>query len=344
MRLPFLDRYVIRELIPPFIMALALFLLYILVAALLGVSMSFRDFDLALEDTLRMMMYKLPEMLVLALPFAVLFAVLLACGRLSHDREIIALQNSGVSLRRITLTFLGFGAFIGLLTFAIQDVIVPWTATQSQHQMSQLLGEGPITKIQQNTVFKDRYGRLIYIERYDPESGQLKNIHIIDPNGSIGSLTGEPRQNQLVTASSGEWRENAWVLNDGVVHVLNPDGSLIYQAVFKSQTILVDQAFGQLLFARQPEQMNYSELSQYIKTLQVTGRSVTHLIVELQTKLIFPFSALVYALIAAPLPRPPHPTSAIWIVSSFSWPTRQCLPQTVAISSRPPAQRPRWAP
>ena len=51
----------------------------------------------SLADTGRLLLYKVPWFLHLGLPVAVVFAVLLACGRMAKDSELKAAYASGVS-------------------------------------------------------------------------------------------------------------------------------------------------------------------------------------------------------------------------------------------------------
>jgi len=116
-----LDRAVLRELLFPFLMAVAGFVLFILLNLILQLSDFVIDRDVAWSDLLRALVYKMPDLFVIGLPIAVLFATFLALGRLKHDRELIALQASGISLRRVIAPVIAFGLLVGLATFALNE-------------------------------------------------------------------------------------------------------------------------------------------------------------------------------------------------------------------------------
>jgi len=67
----------------------------------------------------------LPEIIVLTIPIGVLLGTLLVFNRLSGDSEIIALRTSGISFYRIMVAPLVFGCITSLVSFAINEAIVP---------------------------------------------------------------------------------------------------------------------------------------------------------------------------------------------------------------------------
>src|SRR5271163_4426633 len=67
----------------------------------------------------------LPEIIVMTIPIGVLLGTLLVFNRLSGDSEIIALRTSGISFYRIMVAPLVFGILTSLVSFAINEFIVP---------------------------------------------------------------------------------------------------------------------------------------------------------------------------------------------------------------------------
>src|ERR1700734_3381877 len=67
----------------------------------------------------------LPEVIVMTIPIGVLLGTLLVFNRLSGDSEIIALRTSGISFYRIMVAPLLFGILTSLVSFTINETIVP---------------------------------------------------------------------------------------------------------------------------------------------------------------------------------------------------------------------------
>src|SRR5436189_638057 len=105
-----LDRYLSLELILPFLVGLAGFVL-IEIGTLL--------FNQLIEATieshapiglvLQVLLLRLPLFFVFALPIATLFGVSLGVNRLAREGEVDAMRMAGVPLRRVLLPLLGVG-------------------------------------------------------------------------------------------------------------------------------------------------------------------------------------------------------------------------------------------
>src|SRR5512136_2437142 len=100
------DRYVLREMTGPFALALAGLVLFILLNIILSLSDLMVDRGVSMAALLRLVLLKVPSLLVVAVPMSVLFATFLGLGRMTHDREIVALESLGIPLRRVLLPLL----------------------------------------------------------------------------------------------------------------------------------------------------------------------------------------------------------------------------------------------
>ncbi|MDR7598540.1 MAG: LptF/LptG family permease [Armatimonadota bacterium] len=91
-----LDRYVISELVPPFLMGVSVFLVLLVGDILYVLAEYLARGQVPLGALLRLLFYKLPHMLVLTFPVSTLFGTLLGVGRLARDNEITALRMAGL--------------------------------------------------------------------------------------------------------------------------------------------------------------------------------------------------------------------------------------------------------
>jgi len=96
-----IDRYVIRETIPPFVLSLVIF------TFLLEIPPVMRDLEMLVAKGVswpvagRIVLTLIPQALGLTIPMALLTGLLIGLGRLSADRETIALLACGVSPYRL---------------------------------------------------------------------------------------------------------------------------------------------------------------------------------------------------------------------------------------------------
>ena len=131
MRKPFriIDRYLLRESLPPLLFGLLLY------ASLAVVSVTIPRMQWIVGTPvlplLGWLAMQLPQAMVQTFPIALVLAVLLAFGRLATDNELTALQAGGVPLRRTTSAFVGLGLAATLIVLAINQFVIPYTNTQT---------------------------------------------------------------------------------------------------------------------------------------------------------------------------------------------------------------------
>lgn len=83
----------------------------------------------------------LPAIMVKTFSMAVLLAALLSFGRLSSDSEITAMRAGGASLARIVRPMVFFGLSIALLTFIVNETLVPFSSKKSLELAVQLANQ-----------------------------------------------------------------------------------------------------------------------------------------------------------------------------------------------------------
>src|ERR1700736_4121876 len=94
-RLRILDSYVLREVAGPFAFALGAFFLFWFANIFVLAADYLVNKNAPIFLVLRFLLFRVPQATPMAFPFACLFGVLLAFGRLVADNEINALRTSG---------------------------------------------------------------------------------------------------------------------------------------------------------------------------------------------------------------------------------------------------------
>ena len=95
-----LDRYLVRQLAMPFFLALAVLTFILEIPPILNQAEQFISKGVEWSIVIRVLGLLLPQALCLTIPMAVLLTILVGFGRLSADREFVAMQACGVSLDR----------------------------------------------------------------------------------------------------------------------------------------------------------------------------------------------------------------------------------------------------
>ena len=179
------DRYLLREMVGPFALALAGLVLFILLNIILSLSDLMVDRGVEMAMMLRLILYKVPSLLVIAVPMAALFAVFLGLGRLASDREIMALESMGVSLRRMMVPLLLAATLVAGADFLVYNWAVPASEQAYQQTLRQIIFRDGAPRITANAFFRGPDNQYFYIRRYDEETGALHDVHIYDTTGRL---------------------------------------------------------------------------------------------------------------------------------------------------------------
>jgi len=289
------DRYVLREMSGPFLISLFGLLLFILLNLILSLSDLMVDRGVGITTLMRLLLLKMPSLLVLALPVSGLFATFLGLGRLVHDREVMALEAAGISLRRILLPLLAAAFLLGGLDFTLYNWAVPFSEHAYQRELRGIIFRQGVPHIQANTFFKGPEGQFFYVRRYDAQDGTLRGILVYDIEGKV--FPQAEAAVTILTAETGRWEQRAWDLNEGRVYSYNQEGELIYTGTFEQLHVTVDRSEADfLLRSRTPAEMGIGELRSRITLLQTSGLPAADLIVECHLKVAIPLATLVFVL------------------------------------------------
>ena len=96
-----LDRYLLRELLAPFTIALLMLTFALEIPPIIQQGEGLIAKGVAWSTVGRLLLTLLPSSLGITIPMSVLLGILIGFGRLSADREFVALQACGVSLYRL---------------------------------------------------------------------------------------------------------------------------------------------------------------------------------------------------------------------------------------------------
>ena len=146
-RIPLLDRWLIGEIMGPLLFAIAAFTVFGLAGGVLfELVRRIVESGLSPWVALKMVALKLPSWLVIALPMATLLATLLAYSRLSANSELTALRSVGVSTTRLILPSMALALTLTVLTFVLNDWIVPQSNRTAEVTLQRALGRSLATE------------------------------------------------------------------------------------------------------------------------------------------------------------------------------------------------------
>ena len=138
-----LSRYLVSEMLLPSLYATAAFGLVVLLTDLLGYAELIVNRGLSTSEVAQIAVLQLIPTLARTLPFAVLVGSLVGLGRLSADRELLALEASGLSARQLARPGLLFALAASVISIVLSVVISPAAQRSVRDQMIRLATEKP---------------------------------------------------------------------------------------------------------------------------------------------------------------------------------------------------------
>ena len=284
-----IDRYLVKEFLGPFLFSLGGFIIIGLVDLIFALVDLFVNSGVSLGVITRLLIYKVPAIMVMFLPMSAIFATMLLLVRMAKDNELTIIRTSGVQIFRVIIpvALLGFG--VAVFSWSINEYVTPWANRVSDHLIRSAIKKKPPPKIIDNVFFKESGNRFLYIENVNIKSGEMNNLMLFEK-------TAEPFP-RLITAKKAQWDEKNWFLHNGFIHELNPSGDIKYISQFQTTTIhLVRDLHSFYSRHKTPKQMDSSELKTKINTLDKGGINTTALEVEYHLKKSLPAACFIFCL------------------------------------------------
>ncbi len=169
--LKILDRYLIREIALPFCLGLVVLTFVLEIPPILREAEALVAKGVEWRVVFRVLLTLLPQALALTIPMAVLLGILVGFGRVSADREFVAMQACGVSLLRLARP-VSLVALLATAATAHQIIVALPDANQTFREITFGI---VATRVEQNVkprvFFEDFPDRVIYIRDLPPEGG-----------------------------------------------------------------------------------------------------------------------------------------------------------------------------
>jgi len=142
--LKYFDRYLLREIIPPFFIGLLIYSFVLLMNQIFLLSELFIAKGVAFTSVTLIFVYLVPAVLAFAVPMSVLMGILAGLSRLSSDSEIIAFRTLGIRNSRILWPVFLF-AFAGWL---VTSCLTLYLAPRANYRWVQTLTRSVLSKVQ----------------------------------------------------------------------------------------------------------------------------------------------------------------------------------------------------
>ncbi|MFQ5600157.1 MAG: LPS export ABC transporter permease LptG [Candidatus Krumholzibacteriia bacterium] len=257
----------------------------------------FIDHQAALWSVTRFFLYKIPEIVRLTMPVDVMLATIITLGILGRNSEIVAFISSGVSMLRLTRPIL----LVAALMVAISALLAEYVVPQTNERMIRIRRveiekrEPQDARVRHAFVYRGEGDYLYYARTFNTRKKMLADVTVY--HYQHGRLLSR------VDARTATWRNNMWEFNDGRFWLFAVDstGTSVIERLEpfyrRKMPELLETPEDLARLEPEPDAMNYRELKEYVEKLRSGGAEVNDYLVDLHTKISYPFTNLIMAVL-----------------------------------------------
>jgi lipopolysaccharide export system permease protein len=241
-----LDRYILRQFLPPLLFAFAAMTSIMLLnqvarrfGALVGKGLPWSVIG-------EVFILCLPFIIAMTLPMAVLVAMLYTFSHLAADSEITAMRASGVSVMQLLRPMLLAGVILTGINFWFTDQILPESNARLRNLLVNIQRKKPTLELREQVINEiPPSGLFLRASRIDPNTGRLRSVTIYDMAGT--------ESRRVIYADSGimgftDGGTNLQLrLWDGAIHAFKQsDPAMLQVTDFTTNVILVKEVSNRL--------------------------------------------------------------------------------------------------
>jgi len=316
-----ISRYLIFEILPAFFFGLVAMTLILLIWRILSLIELVITRGVPLWQIGKLFWLILPTFLELTVPMAFFLAVLLGLGRLSSDRELLAMKASGISPIQVLWPIGVVAAAIAVLTLLLTTFARPVANLALKKELYNIAKSRIGTALKEK-VFNDDFPKiLIYLEEIIPPGNTAQGVLIVDNRdpvrdsiilGRVALLTTEEETNTL-----------GFKLFDGSVYEREKNRRGFSQTRFNVYDFKLDldELTGTIKRkATGPKEMSLRRLIKIIQEKRGQGAQAIPERVEFHQRISFGFAPFVFCLLGVSLTLLPGSARA-----NRSWGFMLCL-------------------
>ena len=296
------NRYIFKELIPPYALNLLFFIFVFLMRQILEITNVIVNYQVGLAAFFLMLVYSMPYFLAYIIPMSVMMGVLLTFLRLSSDNEIVALKASGISLYHLLPPVIFFSVINVLITGFMGVYGVPW-GQQSYKQMAMEVVQSNFNVGLKERQFNDSFdGVMFYVNKIDFTNNSLKDVYIEDQRNPGLSTTIVSPKGRIY--NHGDDFSVSLSLYNGMINQVNLKNRAVHATRFDTYELQLDLKEAVKNIREKPrdeKEMGLNELAAFLKVETPDTRKYYSVWVEFHQKFSIPFACLALGLLAVPL-------------------------------------------
>lgn len=241
--------------------------------------------------------YQLPLFILWSFPVAALIATVFTINGMARYSEIAAAKAGGVSFYRMVVPIFMMSVLLTIGALGLSEVVPIATRAQAE-----ILGDDQPTGTRHDFVYRAATGRVYTIRRLDAGLGQIDGL-TVEQEGDGADLPGV----HIVARSAQYTPTEGWTFFDGYTREYWEDGRETATRFSALPAPELEETPEELMARpKEPEEMGYAELGNFIQILERSGGRPLELMVKRAEKISLPVATLIIVLFAAPLAMTSH--------------------------------------
>jgi lipopolysaccharide export system permease protein len=296
-----LDRYIFREMLPPFLLSMAVLMLVLFLQKLFKLADLVVSKGATLLSVVKVFAYVMPSFLVITIPMSLLVASLTAFARLSADSEVTAMKASRISLYSMIRPVIFFALVSFCMTAVVSLTLVPGADAALKSHLFTMVKSRAMVGIEPGVFSSTFDGMVIYADKME-SLDKIEGIFIFDERSAKEPFAIVARRGKLIADPKS--LNVTLAMQEGSIH-FQPKEEQAYSLMgFDSGRLYLD--INNALVQRGSPRKGYEdfgsvELVREINRLRTEGKPSYSAETELHKRLSLPFACLILGLIGAPL-------------------------------------------
>jgi LPS export ABC transporter permease LptF/LPS export ABC transporter permease LptG len=301
-----LDRYILAEIVGPLTLGFLVYTFLLLLRFLFQSAEMIIRRGLPVSIVGRLLLYTVPNIVVLTIPMSLLFGILIAVGRLSSDSELIAMRSSGISLLTLYRPILLISGLFTLVNTLLMVYALPWGNHALQQLRLDIVTQTVSQQVEPRVFFEEWENKTVYVFDVDKLTHQWKGVFIAE---SIPST----QDNQITVADTGDVRIDekgervVLSLQNAVQHKVNLSSPERYEITKHDQLdLILDDQFAssqraKISVSKGIRELTLPELQAIVQNPGSNQEQRNLALIELHKKFSIPVACLVFGLFGLPL-------------------------------------------
>jgi len=287
-----IDRYVVNRFTRVLIVSLISFIAIYIVVDLIDHLDDFLRDALGFTSIARYYVNYIPYIVVLTLPIGMLLSTLFVIGEMGSSNELVALKAAGISIYRIAWPLLRVAFLVSIISMLLAELIVPG-ANEARRDILDIRGSRTAQQHSRHITRQDRGGYVLYASYYNHEHQRASNVTIVQIAGNT--------TRRRIDASEMVWDNEGWLLTNAVDRVLVEGSESLDEYVTMRLPVLTLRPTDLAREDKDPEQMAFLELRDFIARIREAGGDGSRWLVDLHLKIAVPLASFMMVWLGFPL-------------------------------------------